>query len=72
MRFNTTYMAGLALACAVTAFAAGPAPADFAQDAQKACEDKAAKHKPPLSSVDWEEFMADCLADETSSTGKKE
>ena len=46
--------------------------ADFNQDAQKACEDKAAKHEPPLSSVDWEEFMADCLADETSSTGKKE
>lgn len=65
-------MTGLAAACALTlALAASPvAAAD--EEAQKACEDKAEKHDPPPSSVDWEVFMADWLADATATTGKKE
>jgi len=65
------FRAGRGLACALAlASVTGPAWADFDQEAQRACEDKAAKHEPPLSSVDWEAFMADCLADATA--GKKE
>lgn len=68
----TRFLAGLAIGCAATAFLSGPALADFDQDTQKTCEDKASKHEPPLSSVDWEAFMADCLADESPSDDKEE
>lgn len=65
-------MTGLAAACALTLVLAA-SPVDAAdEEAQKACEDKAEKHDPPLSSVDWEVFMADCLADATAATGEKE
>jgi hypothetical protein len=56
-------MTGLAAACALTLVLAASPVAAADEEAQKACEDKAEKHDPPLSSVDWEVFMADCLAD---------
>ena len=69
---STTGLAGLVAACAMTlAFAASPVVAAD-EEVQKICEDKAEKHDPPLSSVDWEVFMADRLADATAPTGKKE
>ncbi len=65
-------MTGLAAACALTLVLAASPVAAAGEEAQKACEEKAEKHDPPLSSVDWEAFMADCLADATATTGKDE
>lgn len=73
MKFKTrTLLTGLVAACAAMAVAASPALSESNEEAQKACEDKASKHEPPLSSVDWEVFMADCLADATATTSKEE
>jgi len=66
----TAGFAGLVLAGAMTfAFAASPVMAEPNKEAQKVCEDKASKHEPPLNAVDWEAFMANCLAD-AASNGK--
>lgn len=65
-------MTGLAAACVLTLTLAVNPVAATDEEAQKACEDKAEKHDPPLSSVDWEAFMADCLADATAAMGKEE
>jgi hypothetical protein len=65
-------MTGFAAAFALTLVLAASPVAAADEEAQKACEDKAEKHDPPLSSVDWEVFMADCLADATATTGKEE
>jgi len=66
-------MTGLAAACCALTLVLAASPVAAAdEEAQKACEEKAEKHDPPLSSVDWEAFMADCLADATATTGKDE
>ena len=64
-------MTGLAAACALTLVLAARPVAAADEEAQKACEDKAEKHDPPFSSVDWEAFTADCLADATATTGER-
>jgi len=60
----TTGLAGLIFAgAAALALAASPIAAASTEEAQKACLEKASKHEPPLSSIEWEAFMANCLAD---------
>jgi hypothetical protein len=66
----TTGLTGLVLAgAAALAFAASPVTAASTEEAQKACLEKASKHEPPLNSIEWEAFMANCLAN-TATNGK--
>jgi hypothetical protein len=66
-----TGLAGLILAgAAVLAFGASPVTAAPTEEAQKACLEKASKHEPPLNSIEWEAFMANCLADTATTNGE--
>ena len=50
---------------------AGPASAGVSADVRKACTRKADAHQPPLRAPEREAFIANCLANATAGSGKK-